>query len=199
MRKGKKRSHVSNKNDAIKMGRAIATLQKEYKRVKDEEINRVEKELADLNVSCIFSLFTSYLATNLNMSPDKIIEALNYIDTEIGKLGEEYPTASELKIRCALQSGVAVLLNDDEKKVLDRINDEKYQYILNTDGMELGIDKCIIEECGNSDSVICITFYADGNVKHSKLIPRDTKLYNTLDEAKKDLYFIADSLMSNNK
>ena len=199
MRKGNKRSHVSNKNDAIKMGRAIATLQKEYKRVKDEEINRVEKELADLNVSCIFSLFTSYLATNLNMSPDKIIEALNYIDTEIGKLGEEYPTASELKIRCALQSGVAVLLNDDEKKVLDRINDEKYQYILNTDGMELGIDKCIIEECGNSDSVICITFYADGNVKHSKLIPRDTKLYNTLDEAKKDLYFIADSLMSNNK
>ena len=166
---------------------------------KNEEIDRVEKELADLNVSCIFSLFTAYLATKFNMSPEKIMEALDYIDTEIGKLGEEYPTASELKIRCALQSGVAVLLNDEEKKALDQINDEKYQYILDTEGMELGIDKCIIEECGNSDSVICITFYADGNVKHSKLIPRDTKIYDTLDEAKKDLYFIADSLMNNNK
>ena len=199
MRKGKKKSHVSNKNDAIRMGRAIATLQKEYKRVKNEEIDRVEKELADLNVSCIFSLFTAYIATKFNMSPEKIMEALDYIDTEIGKLGKEYPTASELKIRCALQSGVAVLLNDEEKKALDQINDEKYQYILDTEGMELGIDKCIIEECGNSDSVICITFYADGNVKHSKLIPRDTKIYDTLDEAKKDLYFIADSLMNNNK
>ena len=199
MGKGKKKSHVSNKNDAIRMGRAIATLQKEYKRVKNEEIDRVEKELADLNVSCIFSLFTSYLATKFNMSPEKIMEALDYIDTEIGKLGGEYPTASELKIRCALQSGVAVLLNDEEKKALDQINDEKYQYILDTEGMELGIDKCIIEECGNPDSVICITFYADGNVKHSKLIPRDTKIYDTLDEAKKDLYFIADSLMNNNK
>ena len=106
-----------------------------------------------------------------------------------------FPTASELKIRCALQSGVAVLLNDDERKILDEINDEKYQYIINDDS---SIDKCVIEECGNPDNVICITFYSDGNVKHSKLISRDTKVYNTLDEAKKDLNSITDSLMNNN-
>lgn len=174
------------KEDCIRIGRAIQELQKEYRRTRDEAVDRIEEELADLNVSCIFGLFTVYLAENFQLPPDKIIDALNYIDTEIGKLGNEYPTASELKIRCALKSGVAVLLNDEEKKILDDINDEKYKYIIEYDECKetYSIEKCLIEECGDSNNVICITFNALDMVKRSSLISRDTKIYDTYDEAK---------------
>lgn len=182
----KRKSHINNKNDAIRMGKAISQLRKEYHALKDKEIDRVEKELADLNVSCIFSVFTSYLAQKFNQSPEEIMDALNYIDKEIEKLGDgTYTTASELKLRCALISGVAVLLNDYEQQILDDINEDRYKYvILQNDNNVWQIEKCII--IGTDEAIngkICIVFNDENLITRSLVLSENYSIYDNINDA----------------
>lgn len=182
----KRRSHINNKNDAIRMGRAISQLRKEYHALKDKEIDRVEKELAELNVSCIFSAFTAYLAQKFNQSPEEIMDALNYIDKEIEKLGDgTYTTASELKLRCALISGVAVLLNDHEQQILDDINEDRYKYvILQNDNNIWQIEKCII--IGTDEAIngkICIVFNDENLITRSLVLSENYGIYDNINDA----------------
>ena len=152
-------------------------------KLRNDEIDRIQDKLTDVNLTAIFNAFAVCLAKRYNVSdPKKILEDLTWIDNLVDKVGrEEFPTLKDFKLWCAKESGVAIGLNEMQIQQVE-MSEDNYKFILmvNDDGDIFSQKVTILNEEDEYILVNCIGGSESGRVLN---LAKDTIFYNNRKEA----------------
>ena len=157
-------------------------------KLKEKEVDRIQNELMDMNVSAMFCAFGLYLKTKYNANDIDIANALKWIDDTVGDVGtERFPTLSDFKLYCASETGIAIGLNEEEMKQFDISESEKYMYMIITSKHDQYIQKIMIIHDDKNRNTKIIKYIGGINDGYIGEIPSDLVLFNNIDEASKYL------------
>jgi len=104
-----------------KLLETIAAAQANQKKLRDEEIDKLEAFVTDANVACVFTAMAWEIYNRFKISKEEVVEILNAIDDDIGIIGtDDCPTISEFKIQYALRHGMNICLNEKEAEEVEK-------------------------------------------------------------------------------
>ena len=175
--KEKRERQESKKQELALKARANMT------KLRNDEVDRIQDVLTDVNLTAIFNAFAVCLAKRYNISdPKQILQDLTWIDDLVEKIGtEEFPTLKDFKLWCAKESGVAIGLNEAQIQQVE-MSDDNYKFILmiNDDGDVFPQKVIILNEEDEYILVNCIGGSENGRVLN---LAKDTVFYNNRKEA----------------
>ena len=152
-------------------------------RLLDEEIDRIQDKLTEMNLNAVFNAFALCLYERHGIDDvSKILEDLGWIDEMVGKVGSsEFPTYDDFKLYCASKTGVAIGLTEEQSKQLEQ-NESSYKFILMVDDDEnLFVQKILIlNEDDDRILVNCIGGSENGRVLS---LDKNTDFYSNRKEA----------------
>lgn len=179
MGRAERRAQEKRLREQQKREELILKARANQKKLSDEEVDRIQDKLVDMNVNALLNAFAVCLSSRHKVSENDIIQDLQFIDELVGKVGsQEIPTYEDFRTYCAAISGVGIGMTPAEMEQFNIQEEKNFNFILMYDSNdEIYIQK--IKQLAKTDEYLLINLIGgeeDGRV--IKIDPNTDVYYN---------------------
>lgn len=167
MGRAERRAQEKRLREQQKREELILKARANQKKLSDEEVDRIQDKLVDMNVNALLNAFAACMVSRHKISEEEVIQDLQWIDELVGKVGSpEIPSYEDFRTYCTGISGVGIGMTPAEMEQFNVQEESNFNYILMYDSNDnIYIQK--IKQLAKNDTYILVNLIGgeeDGRV-----------------------------------